>query len=163
MAMRHIDHRGSWVLAVIDRDLDPPRAAAVISARLADELPPRHLHVIRRDGPVWLRALGFEPGAVSGFEVDAAWYADDIAGWWCDPPCGELLDRLAPLGCPITTSWSRAGWRATLRTARRRHQDADLFLAVSGRPRFLPGRRRGPRPEALVAGPNPPVAVPLRH
>ncbi len=162
--MHHTDRRGMGVLAVIDRGIDPARGAALIAARLADELPPSHLHVIRRDGPVWLRALGFEPGAVSGFEIDAAWYGDDIAEWWCDPPCVELITHLAPLGCPISTSWSRAGWRATVRSARRRHHDADLFLAVSNRPRLLPGRGTGPHLEALVAGTSRPLAAaPLRR
>ena len=163
MALQHTTGRGRWVVAVVDRDLDPASGANLISARLADELPPRHLHVIRQDGPVWLRALGFEPGAVSGFEVDAAWYADDVAEWWCDPPCEELTDRLAPLGCPISTSWSRAGWRATLRSTRRRFGEADLLLAVSRRPRFLPERRRGPHLEAVVAGTNRAVAERLRR
>lgn len=140
--------RGLNIVAVIGADLTPAQGAVRMVGRLADEFPPRRVHLLCLAEPVWLRALGMDldPTVIGDYR---SWSEGARPAPWRSPePPEEAAAPLAFLGCSVTLAWSHASWRATLRRARNR-RDVDLILAVSGRQRLLPRRRKGPRVEGV--------------
>lgn len=146
--------RGKRVVIVVDRGVAAAEAARLVAGRLADELPPRQVHVVARTPPGWQHLLGLDPTLVC---VETALsYEPLVSGAWLSAggatvDAGAVSACFGAVGLPASARWSRRGWRATLRRARAEHGAADLLLAISRRPRVLPPGTATLRVEALPA------------
>lgn len=119
---------GKFVTAVLHPQVPAEAAAAAITARLADELPPRRLLVASPDRPLWQRALGLE-GFAAGAEPLAAWLPPDLADLAVPAP-PPIAGPLAARSIEAEHLWSALGWRWTLRVLAWRHPDTELLIAV---------------------------------
>ena len=117
-----------------DGPLSDRRASGGVAERQAGRrVPAATAHVVCLAEPAWQRALGFEPALAGCFEVGMAWWPEDVARCHGRRNAPDIVRHLAAHGLLASGSWSRAGWRTTLRWVRRRYAGSDIVFALSGK------------------------------